>query len=59
MKRLRELIESLLRTPVGFNADGHRLGVGLAAAMARHEQGFHREVEAYLHSKADARNMSS
>jgi hypothetical protein len=58
MKRMRGILESLLR-PWGHGADGRLIGIGLSTAMVRAEQGLPHEVEDYLRTQADARNISS
>jgi hypothetical protein len=58
MKRLRGIFGSLLR-PLGASADGRLLGTGLSTALVRAEQGLPDEVEDYLRTQADARNISS
>jgi len=58
MKKLRGILGSLLR-PLGASADGRLLGTGLSTAMVRAEQGVPDQVEEYLRTRADARNISS
>ncbi|RSM84958.1 hypothetical protein DMH04_19055 [Kibdelosporangium aridum] len=61
MSRIREIFETLTRGPLGASADGGKIGVGLAAAMAQAERGLSDEVETYLRDndkKADARTGS-
>jgi hypothetical protein len=45
---MRKWFKSLKDSPRGFAADGRRLGLGLATAMARQEQARVQAVEEYL-----------
>lgn len=59
MRSFREIIQSLTQGPLGASADGGKIGVGLASAMARAEKGLSGEVELYLRdNKADAKTAS-
>jgi hypothetical protein len=58
MKWMRGILGSLLR-PWGASADGRLTGIGLSTALVRAEQGLPDEVEDYLRTQADARNVSS
>lgn len=48
MRTLRELF----KTPLGFNADGRLIGLGLAVAMEKQRQEATRGVETYLRDNA-------
>ncbi|MPZ84596.1 MAG: hypothetical protein GEV28_31110 [Actinophytocola sp.] len=45
-------LRKLFKAPLGFNADGRILGLGLAAAMAKQRQEATRGVEDYLRRSA-------
>jgi hypothetical protein len=48
VKQMRKWFKALLGTPRGFSADGQRLGLGLATALARQNDAKVDAVEEYL-----------
>jgi hypothetical protein len=48
MRNWREFLKTLTSSPLGYSADGRRLGIGLAAAMEKQRQLAVRDVEDHL-----------
>lgn len=53
MRTWKKIWESLTRAPLGFNAEGRALGVGIARAQELERQDAAADVERYLRHQAD------
>jgi hypothetical protein len=59
VEHMRKWFKSLLDTPRGFAADGRRLGLGLATAMARQNTARVDGVEEYLRKQPAGDKVSA
>lgn len=55
---MRKWLKSLVDTPRGFSADGRRLGLGLAIAMAEQRRATAVEAEQYLREQPAAKRAA-
>ena len=59
MRTWKQLWESLTRAPLGHNADGRPIGVGLAYAQERARRNVAADAENYLHDTAGEQRVLS
>ncbi|EHR51962.1 hypothetical protein SacmaDRAFT_3749 [Saccharomonospora marina XMU15] len=59
MRTWSKFVRALTREPVGLNADGRRLGLGLATAQDKARQQATAEVEDFLRRRATEHDRST
>lgn len=59
MRTWKKIVRSLTREPAGLNADGRRLGLGLATAQEKSRQHATAEVEDFLRRRATEHGRSA